>query len=425
MRISGSECRKLVGRLNPPPDKSITHRALIVGSISEDGMRIKNPLLAKDTFSTIDCLKKLGKDIKMEEGKIIIEPGNLRESEDILYCGNSGTTARLLAGLLSGHNFLSILNGDNSLKNRPMGRIVEPLRKMGAIIYARNKDSFLPMMVKGGNLRGIYYELSIPSAQVKSAIILSSLFADGETVIKERVKSRDHLERMLKWMGVNLEVEDQTIRIKGNSKISGGEMSVPGDISSASFFICGAILIKGSQIIIENVGLNPARTGILNVLKKMGARIEILDISEQFNEETGDLKIKYSPLKGIKIEGDEIPFMIDEIPIISLIATQAEGITKIKGAEELRFKETDRIKAISYNLREMGAKIEEIKDGFVIEGPTPLKGGKVKSFGDHRIAMTLFIASLIAKGETYIEGFDCVDISYPNFLKDFFSLCVY
>lgn len=422
MRISGSEFKKLVGRLKPPPDKSITHRALILGSISENGMRIKNPLLAKDTLSTMDCLKKLGKDIRIEEREIIIEPGKLEEPEDILYCGNSGTTARLLAGLLSGHDFLSILDGDNSLKNRPMGRIVEPLRKMGAIIYARNRDSFLPMVVKGGNLKGINFELSIPSAQVKSAIILSSLFAAGETVIEERVKTRDHLERMLKWTGVNLEVEDKTIRIKGKSKISGSEIGVPGDISSASFFICGAILMKDSRIIIENVGLNPTRTGILNVLKRMGARIEVLDMREQFNEETGEIEVKYSQLKGVEIEGDDIPSMIDEIPIISLIATQAEGITKIKGAEELRFKETDRIKAISYNLREMGAKIEEVKDGVIIEGPTPLKGGKVKSFGDHRIAMTLFMASLIAKGETYIEEFDCVDISYPNFLKDIFSL---
>ncbi len=422
MKISGSEGKKLRGILKPPPDKSITHRALILGSISEKGMKIKNPLFAGDTLSTIDCLRKLGKVIKMEEGEIIIESKKLREPEGILYCGNSGTTARLLAGLLSGHDFLSILDGDESLKNRPMGRIVEPLRRMGAKIFARKNDSLLPMAIKGGNLRGIDFELLIPSAQVKSSIIIASLFADGRSVIKERVKSRDHLERMLKWMGVNIEVEDKVIKIEGNSMIEGGEINVPGDISSASFFICGAILIKDSHIIIENVGLNPTRAGILNVLKKMGAKIEFLELREENNEIVGTIEVKYSHLKGVEVEEDKIPSLIDEIPILALVATQADGITKIRGAGELRFKESDRIKTITFNLREMGGKIEEIEDGIVVEGPTPLKGAKVKSFRDHRIAMTLSIASLIAKGETYIEGFECVEISYPDFLKDLFSL---
>jgi 3-phosphoshikimate 1-carboxyvinyltransferase len=423
MRISGADFKKLSGKLNPPPDKSITHRALIVGSISKKGFKIKNPLLSKDTLSTMDCLRKLGKVIKIDGNEISIEPGELIEPREILYCGNSGTTARLLPGILSGYDFLSILDGDPSLKNRPMRRIVEPLRRMGAKIYARDKDSFLPLVVRGGNLKGINFDLSIPSAQVKSAVILSSLFAEGETVIREPIKSRDHLERMLNFLGVSLEIEKEMIRIKGKMKVDGGEIVVPGDISSASFFIGAGVIIKNSHIFIKNVGLNPTRTGILKILKKMGAKIEILEVRSKCNEEVGELEVKYSNLKGIEIDEKEIPSIIDEIPIISLIATQAEGITKIRGAKELRYKESDRIKAISESLRKMGAKIEELEDGIIVEGPTQLKGAVVDSFGDHRIAMTLAIASIVAKGESYIKNFDCVDISYPEFLRDLSYLC--
>lgn len=423
MKTPNFDCKKIEGRLKPPPDKSITHRALIIGSISEKGIKIRNPLLSKDTISTINCLLKLGKTIEKRENKIIIKPGKFKEPEEILYCGNSGTTARLLSGLLSGQDFFSVLDGDNSLRKRPMRRVIEPLRKMGAIIYARERDSILPMAIKGGNLRGITYELKIPSAQLKSAIILSAIFADGQTVIKENLRSRDHTERMLKWLGADVKVEDKIIKIKGRSKISDGEIAIPGDISSASFFICGATLIKGSNLVIENVGLNPTRTGILEVLKRMGAHIKTLDLSSQCNEEIGEIEVRYSQLNGIEIGGDEIPSIIDEIPLISLLATQADGTTKIKGAKELRYKESDRIHAICDSLSKMGAKIEENEDGIIIEGPSPLRGARVSSYGDHRIAMTLLIASLIANGETIIDDLRCIEISYPNFMKDLFSLC--
>lgn len=423
MKMPNFNFKKMEGRLKPPPDKSITHRALIIGSLSEEEIKIQNPLFSGDTISTMNCLLKLGKRIEKRENQIVIKPGKFKEPEEILYSGNSGTTVRLLSGLLSGQDFFSILDGDASLRKRPMERVIEPLRKMGAKIYARERDSLLPMAIKGGNLRGITYELKISSAQVKSAIILSAIFADGETVIKENLRSRDHTERMLKWLGADVKVEDKTIKIKGGSKISGGEIIVPGDISSASFFICGALLLKGSKIAIENVGLNPTRTGILEILKRMGAYIKILDLYNQCNEEIGEIEVRYSQLKGVEIEGDEIPSIIDEIPLVSLLATQAEGITKIKGAKELRYKESDRIHAICNSLGKMGAKIEENEDGITVEGPTPLRGGRVSSYGDHRIAMTLLIASLIAKGKTIIDNLNCIEISYPNFIKDLFTLC--
>lgn len=423
MKISWNNCKKLKGEFTPPPDKSITHRALIIGAVSREGVKIKNPLISGDTKSTINCLLKLGVSIEKKNGEITIKGGFLREPKKVLFCGNSGTSARLLAGVLSGHDFFSVIDGDNSLKRRPMGRVIEPLRKMGAKIYGREKDSYLPMAIKGGDLNSIDFELKIPSAQVKSSIILAALFAEGETVIREILKSRDHTERILKWLGVEISVEDRTIKIKGNQRPSGGEIVVPGDISSASFFICGAILAKGSQIIVRNVGLNPTRTGILDIIRRMGGRVEILDVRNQSNEIFGDLEVKYSPLKGVDIREEDIPSLIDEIPLISLLATQAEGITRIKGAKELRFKESDRIKAISSSLRKMGAKIEELEDGLIIEGPTPLIGRRVKSFGDHRIAMTLSIASLIAKGETIVEGLKWVNISFPSFFSTLQSLC--
>ncbi|MGQ9617928.1 MAG: 3-phosphoshikimate 1-carboxyvinyltransferase [Candidatus Aminicenantia bacterium] len=423
MRMSWFNCKKLRGRIKPPPDKSITHRALILGSISEDGIKIKNPLISGDTLSTIKCLLALGKNIKIEEKEIFIEPGDFKEPKEVLYCGNSGTTTRLLAGLLSGKSFFSVLDGDSSLKNRPMGRVVEPLRKMGAQIYGRGFNSYLPIAIKGGNLKGIEFDLNIPSAQVKSAIIISALFAEGESIIKENFKSRDHTERMLSWLGVDLEINGEKIKVYGSRKVRGGEMDVPADISSASFFIGGAVILKGSHIIVENVGLNPTRTGLLKVLQNMGANLKILNLKNQCNEEVGDVEVKYSQLKSVEIKAEMIPSLIDEIPILALVATQADGITKIEGAKELRYKESDRVRSICDSLRKMGAKIEEMDDGMIIEGPSPLKGCYLKSYEDHRIAMTLSIASLLAKGETSIDGFEWIEISYPNFLNDLLSLC--
>lgn len=422
MKIQGFKGR-MEGIIAPPPDKSITHRALIIGSMARGVTRVINPLLCRDTLSTIHCLEEVGCNLEKREGGILVHPSKMRKPEKILNCGNSGTTARLLAGVLSSREFTSILDGDESLRRRPMRRVVAPLKMMGAIIEGKEKNSFLPIIIKGNPLRAISYELEIPSAQVKSAIILAALMADGETRIKEMHPSRDHTERMLQWMGGNLVLEKDLISVKGSSLPEGGEIIVPGDISSASFFIAGATLVKNSQIVIENTGLNLKRTGFLRVLQRMGGRCEILRIERRCNEDLGDVLVCPSSLEAIEIGKEEIPSLIDEIPLIVLLATQAEGMTKISGAMELRFKESDRIRAISDGLRKMGGKIEELEDGLIIEGPTLLRGAKVRSYGDHRIAMTLFIAGLIAGGETDIDEFDCVDVSYPDFLKDWTSLC--
>lgn len=423
MKMPFSNGQKLTGEIIPPPDKSITHRALMVGAISRKGLRIKNPLISGDTLSTVDCLRKLGKSLTMNPKEIIIKPGELKEPRDILYCGNSGTTARLLSGLLSGQKFFSVIDGDDSLKRRPMKRVVEPLRRMGAIIFGRENDSFLPISIKGNELHGHEFELSVPSAQVKSAVILAALLAEGKTTIKEKIKSRDHLERMLEWFGVNLEVQGNIITVDGSSQIEGGEITVPGDISSASFLIGAAVLVPGSHIVVREVGYNPTRTGFIRVLQRMGAKISVLKIKEQAKEEVADLEIKSSSLKATEVTKEEIPSLVDEIPLIALLATQAEGVTRITGASELRHKESDRIKAMCENLKKMGAKIEELRDGIIIEGPTLLRGNQVDSFGDHRIAMTFAVASLISQGETWIEGFNSVQISYPEFIRDLSTLC--
>lgn len=423
MKMPFSKGQKLTGEIIPPPDKSITHRALMVGAISRKGVRIKNPLISGDTLSTVDCLRKLGKSLTMNPKEIIIKPGQLKEPRDILYCGNSGTTARLLSGILSGQKFFSVIDGDDSLKRRPMKRVVEPLRRMGAIIFGRENDSLLPISIKGNELHGHEFELTVPSAQVKSAVILAALLAEGKTTIKEKIKSRDHLERMLEWFGVNLEVQGNIITVDGSSQIEGGEITVPGDISSAAFLIGAAVLVPGSHIVVREVGYNPTRTGFIRVLQRMGAKISVLKMKEQAKEEVADLEIKSSSLKATEVTKEEIPSLIDEIPLIALLATQAEGVTRITGASELRHKESDRIKAMCENLKKMGAKIEELRDGIIIEGPTLLRGNQVSSFGDHRIAMTFAVASLITRGETWIEGFDSVQISYPEFIRDLSTLC--
>lgn len=412
----------LSGEIVPPPDKSITHRALLVGAISRKGIRIVNPLVAGDTYSTIDCLHKLGKNLVLNPGEIIIEPGSMVEAREILYCGNSGTTARLLSGILSAQNFFSVIDGDDSLKQRPMKRVVEPLRKMGAKIFGRAEDSLLPLSIKGGPLQGLVFELDVPSAQVKSAIILAALSAEGTTVVKEKIKARDHLEKMLRSLGVDLKIQDKTITVEGKSQVEGGEIAVPGDFSSAAFLISAAILVPGSRVIIKDVGFNPTRIGFIKVLERMGAKLSVLNLKSQGLEEVADLEVRSGPLKATEITEEEIPSLIDEIPLLALLATQAEGITRITGAGELRHKETDRIRAMGENLRKMGARVEEPENGLVIEGPTPLEGNQLISYGDHRIAMTLSIASVIARGETYIDGFESIKISYPNFLKDLSSL---
>lgn len=415
MKKLSQKINRIEGEINPPADKSITHRAIIIGALAKKGLRINRALISGDTLSTVDCFRKLSKEITIKGNEIYVSPGLLKEPLDILNCQNSGTTARLLAGLLAAQPFFSVIDGDSSLRQRPMKRIVEPLSLMGARIFGRQEDSFLPLSIKGGELQAIDYELPVASAQVKSAILLAGLFARGQTTVREKIKTRDHLERMLRYFGQEISLEEKAVKIRGKNEIEGGEVAVPGDISSAAFLITAAVLIPRSRLIVRQVNFNPTRTGFIKKLVQMGARLSVLNLREEYNEEVADLKVRSSELKAVEITAEEVPSLVDEIPLIALLATQAEGVTRIRGAKELRYKECDRLHALYLNLRRMGARIEEQEDGLIIEGPTRLKGAEVQSFNDHRLAMTLIIAALIAEGETSVDNLDCIQISYPEF----------
>jgi 3-phosphoshikimate 1-carboxyvinyltransferase len=415
MKKLSQKINRIEGEINPPADKSITHRAIIIGALAKKGLRINRALISGDTLSTVDCFRKLSKEITIKGNEIYVSPGLLKEPLDILNCQNSGTTARLLAGLLAAQPFFSVIDGDGSLRQRPMKRIVEPLSLMGARIFGRQEDSFLPLSIKGGELQAIDYELPVASAQVKSAILLAGLFARGQTTVREKIKTRDHLERMLRYFGQEISLEEKAVKIRGKNEIEGGEVAVPGDISSAAFLITAAVLIPRSRLIVRQVNFNPTRTGFIKKLVQMGARLSVLNLREEYNEEVADLKVRSSELKAVEITAEEVPSLVDEIPLIALLATQAEGVTRIRGAKELRYKECDRLHALYLNLRRMGARIEEQEDGLIIEGPTRLKGAEVQSFNDHRLAMTLIIAALIAEGETSVDNLDCIQISYPEF----------
>lgn len=411
----------LKGEITPPPDKSISHRAVMFASLAKGESRIKNFLWAKDPISSLNAMKSLGVKIQVNDIKEIIVQGeglqSLKEPEDVIDCGNSGTTIRLLSGILAGQPFLSILSGDESLRQRPMKRIIEPLRQMGVEICSRAENRFPPVVIRGGNLKGISYEMPIASAQVKSAILLAGLFAKGDTTVKEPHKSRDHTEKMLKSMGVELYITNNTIKISQPSQeLKAFDIAIPNDFSSAAFFIGGACLVPDSEVIIKNVCLNETRTGFLEVLRSMGAKIEIFNLKEQAGEPVGDILVKKSSgLKGVTVQGEIIPRLIDEFPILCIIATQAEGLTVIRDAKDLRAKESDRIKAMVTELSKMGVPIKEFEDGVEIKGPCKLKGTEVYSYKDHRIAMALSIAGLISEGKTTIIDADCVDISFPEF----------
>ena len=411
----------LKGEITPPPDKSISHRAVIFASLAKGESRIKNFLWAKDPISSLNAMKSLGVKIQVNDIKEIIVQGeglqSLKEPEDVIDCGNSGTTIRLLSGILAGQPFLSILSGDESLRQRPMKRIIEPLRQMGVEICSRAENRFPPVVIRGGNLKGISYEMPIASAQIKSAILLAGLFAKGDTTVKEPHKSRDHTEKMLKSMGVELYITNNTIKISQPSQeLKAFDIAIPNDFSSAAFFIGGACLVPDSEVIIKNVCLNETRTGFLEVLRSMGAKIEIFNLKEQAGEPVGDILVKKSSgLKGVTVQGEIIPRLIDEFPILCIIATQAEGLTVIRDAKDLRAKESDRIKAMVTELSKMGVPIKEFEDGVEIKGPCKLKGTEVYSYKDHRIAMALSIAGLISEGKTTIIDADCVDISFPEF----------
>ncbi|MBE3570648.1 MAG: 3-phosphoshikimate 1-carboxyvinyltransferase [Bacillales bacterium] len=410
----------LRGVIHVPGDKSISHRAIMFGSIARGKTTIRHFLRGQDCLSTIDCFRKLGVQIE-EDGQQITILGKgwegLEEPKDILYTGNSGTTTRLIMGILAGRPFHSVIIGDESIGRRPMDRVVLPLREMGAAISGRENGKFTPISINGGPLRPIHYKMPVASAQVKSALLFAGLQAEGNTVIEEMALTRDHTEKMIMEFGGQCVREGMTISVQGPQSFEGRDIYVPGDISSAAFFLAAGAIIPGSEIILKNVGLNPTRSGIIDVLKEMGADLELSEFSST-GEETGTIVIRYSQLKGIEIGGRFIPRLIDEIPIIALMATQAEGETVIKDAEELKVKETNRIDTVVGELKKLGADIESRKDGMVIRGKTALKGGKVSSFGDHRIGMMLTIAALLSKDPVDLENPECISVSYPNFFDD-------
>lgn len=413
--------KAISGQIEVPGDKSISHRAVMFGSLAEGTTVIENFLDGEDCLRTIDSFRSLGVSIEQNGTTVTVNSKGmtaLQEPKVPLYFGNSGTTARLMIGILSGLPLWSIIYGDPYLTERPMDRVIHPLQKMGAVIDGRQNKSLLPIAIRGGDLKGIHYELPVKSAQVKSAILLAGLLADGETTVVEQTKTRDHTENLLKAFGADIQVSDLEIKITNKQRLKATDVYVPGDISSAAFLLVAAAIVPKSHLTIKNVGLNHTRTGIIDVLKDMGADLRITNEQTLNGESLGDITIAYTELEGTTISGNIIPRLIDELPIIALLATQANGTTIIKDAEELRVKETDRIAAVVDVLSTLGANIEETDDGMVIHGKTSLNGGHVSAYGDHRIAMMNVIASLIATDQVILDDESSIAISYPNFFND-------
>lgn len=410
---------KLVGRIMLPGDKSISHRAVMIGAIAKGETRVKNLLDCDDCNYTIRAFREMGIVIKKGRLETVISGKGLRglnKPKGAIDVGNSGTSMRILAGILAAQGFDSTLEGDTSLSNRPMMRVVEPLLQMGADIKTAT-GGVPPLVIKGGRIKSTSYRMPIPSAQVKSAILFAALYADGMTTIEEIFKSRDHTERMLKYYGADIKIEGLKISVNGGVEFEGKTFEIPGDISSASFFMAAAVLLKDSRINIDGVSINPTRSGILEIMSKMGANIKISNKRDLF-EPVGDIEVEASRTKGIVIEESAIPGIIDELPIIFVLAALSKGKTVIKGAGELRVKETDRIKSMKENLVKMGAKIEVNRDEVIIDGVDELKGSSnMRSFGDHRTCMAMTIASLAAKGRSEIGDVECVSKSFPEFFE--------
>lgn len=410
----------LNGSIDIPGDKSISHRAVIFGSLAKGTTRITNFLDGEDCLRTVRIFQEMGVTITVEGTIVTITSDgvkSLQEPKNPLYFGNSGTTARLMLGLLAGLPFFSVAHGDPHLTIRPMDRVAVPLKEMGAKFDGRANGSFLPMSVRGSKLTGITYKMPVKSAQVKSALLLAGLLAEGQTTVIEETVTRDHTENMLRAFGADIHAEQGKATITNRGELRATDVVVPGDISSAAFFLVAAAIVPGSKLTLRRVGLNETRTGLLDVLEQMGAKFSISNRQETGGELYGDITIEYTKLKGTVIEGDIIPRLIDEIPIISLLATQADGKTVIKDAEELRVKETDRIAAVADVLTVFGAKAEETDDGLVIHGGSKLGGGSVKSYSDHRIAMMSAIASLITTSAVTIDDVSSINVSYPTFFE--------
>lgn len=418
--------KPLHGELTVPGDKSISHRSVMFGAISEGITEVTHFLKSADCLSTISCFRKMGITIEEEAQTLLIHGKGLHglsAPSEVLDTGNSGTTTRLISGILAGQSFESHLIGDASICKRPMGRIMKPLQAMGADIASDRGNDCAPLTIKGHPLKAIHYDSPVASAQVKSCVLLAGLYADGPVSVTEPALSRNHTELMLSSFGASVTSFGTTATILPDPHLVGQKVSVPGDISSAAYFICAALMVPGSEVLIRNVGINPTRDGILRVVRAMGADIEYQNIREQAGEKTADLLVRYTKdLHGTVIEGDLIPTLIDEIPVIAVLAATADGETVIRDAKELRVKESDRLTIMVDSLSAMGCDIEGTPDGMIIRGGRPMQGAQIDSHLDHRIAMSFAVASLVAEGTTAIQNAECVNISYPEFYRDFASL---
>lgn len=415
-RING-----LRGELAVPGDKSISHRSVMFGAISRGTTEITGFLQSADCLSTISCFRKMGVEIENQGSRVLVKGAGmhgLKKPSEVLDCGNSGTTTRLISGILSAQAFDSVVTGDASIQKRPMDRILIPLTQMGARIRSAAGNGCAPLLIQGAPLHGIHYQSPVASAQVKSSILLAGLYADGETRVTEPYLSRNHSELMLSHFGAKVGTEGTTAIIQPADELYACPVEVPGDISSAAFFLVAGLIIPHSEILIRNVGINPTRSGVLTVLQAMGADITLLDRHDRSGEPAADLLVRSSSLTGTCIEGSLIPALIDEIPILALAACFAEGETVIRDAAELKVKESNRLKVMTEGLSAMGAQVQETEDGMIIQGGAPLHGAVIDSRLDHRIAMTFAVAGLCADGETEIQGAECVNISYPQFYED-------
>ena len=427
--MNTSASKPLRGTLTVSGDKSISHRAVMLGSLATGTTEIEGFLPGEDCLSTIRCFRSMGVQIEQNGSSVKVFGRGLREltaPAGILDCGNSGTTTRLLSGVLAAQHFNSVLSGDASIQRRPMKRIMIPLRAMGADITSVSGNDCAPLSVHGKQLYGIHFNSPIASAQVKSAVLLAGLYASGQTTVTEPALSRDHTERMLRSFGAKVltgNFEDRpSVTVTETQNLYGTEISVPGDISSAAFFLVGASIVPGSEVVLRNVGINPTRDGVISALRAMGAKIEVLDVRNEDSEPAADLLVRYAPLHGTEIGGALIPRLIDELPVLAAAAAVAEGRTVIRDAAELKVKESNRIRTMAEGLSRLGAKVEETEDGLIIDGGAALHGGAVESYSDHRIAMSFAILSLVTDGDVRISDPDCVNISAPTFYEDLKSL---
>lgn len=420
MRTVEAITRPLTGELTVPGDKSIGHRAVIFSAVARGRSRVLNLCAGEDNLRTVHAFKDLGVAIRQEREGLHIEGkgwDGLHAPGGMIDCGNSGTTMRLLSGVLAGRPFTATLDGDPSLRRRPMQRIIDPLGRMGARISSRNGKGLAPLEIHGANLRGIRYASPVASAQVKSAIILAGLQAEGTTVFEEPQRTRDHTEIMARAFGADLTVKGNTVTLAGRQELSARDLRVPGDLSSAAFFVVAAAVVPGSDLIVRDMGCNPTRSGVLDVLGRMGARIEILSPREEGGEPVADLRVRGGRLNGVDIGPEMVARTIDEYPILAVAAALAQGVTTISGARELRNKESDRIATMASELRKLGVEVEEREDGMTIVGQERLKGAAVNTYGDHRVAMALAVAGLRADGGVGIDDSACADVSFPGFFE--------